>query len=76
MKKLKLGTRSHLFQRDLLIAVQVHGGKQGVRTVAQPHKHVALRNALLQPDQLQLKEEHGAPGDSFSCAGRTQDMVA
>lgn len=65
---------SHLFQWNLFIAVEVHGGKQRVRTVAQPHKHVALRDAFLQLHQLQLKEKHGAPRDSVSCTSRTEDM--
>lgn len=55
-KKTDWADVSYLFQRDLFIAVEVHGRKQRVRAVAQPHKHVALGDALVQLHQLQLKE--------------------
>ena len=65
---------SYLLQRDLVVSVEIHGGKQRVWAVSQPHKHVPVWHTLAQAQQLQLKEQYRTFRDTRGW-GETVELV-
>ena len=69
-----MGLLSYLLQRDLVVSVEIHGGKQRVWAVSQPHKHVPVWHTLAQAQQLQLKEQYRTFRDTRGW-GETVELV-
>ena len=63
---------SYLLQRDLVVSVEIHGGKQWIWTVSQPHEHVPVWHTLAQAQQLQLKKQYRTFRDTRGWGGTVQ----
>lgn len=52
-----------LLQGNLQVLVHVQGLKQVLRAVLEPHKQVTWWDSLLEAQQLDVKDQHGAAGN-------------